>query len=475
MTIEQATKKVISVAENEEGYLEKASNSNLDSKTGNPGSANYTKYWRDVYPAFQGQAWCAAFVSWIFMTAFGLEYAKKLLKHWPYTYCPTMASLFTLNANPKVGDIVIFYRNGVFAHTGIVISVNGDQFTTIEGNTSGGSTIVSNGGGVYRKSYYNSALPGTKFCTPDYSIVSSVASSATSVSTSASTDTNIDDTTLTTIAKYINAEFGCASGSNYNCLLGVAQCMYDMWKNGGYGKSLSEVLKNNFTTPSSTYTKECLQAATDVFVNGKMRYSDKKILQFRSFSAYGDGNGNPDPIKCASLLAKYKYIGSDSISPSLGHLYFGECISSQSSSPNKSLNNSVKYNLKTKKECPVRTWAGKKYPECSFSPLPIGTTVQVCDEVKSSAGNDWYYVLYNDKYGFCYKNNFEARSLSNSSSYTVQVTAEALNVRSEPSVSGNIVNVITDKGIYTIIEENNGWGKLKSGLGWICLDYTQRT
>ena len=84
-----------------------------------------------------------------------------------------MASLFTLNSNPKRGDIVIFYRNGTFAHTGIVTSVSGDYFTTIEGNTSGGSSIIANGGGVCRKGYYNSKLPGTKFCTPDYSLIES--------------------------------------------------------------------------------------------------------------------------------------------------------------------------------------------------------------------------------------------------------------------------------------------------------------
>ena len=29
-------------------------------------------------------------------------------------------------------------------------------------------------------------------------------------------------------------------------------------------------------------------------------------------------------------------------------------------------------------------------------------------------------------------------------------------------------------GGYTIVEEQNGWGKLKSGIGWICLKYTER-
>lgn len=175
-----AIDKLIQIAKNEVGYLEKASNSQLDSKTANAGENNYTKYWRDIKPDYQGQPWCAAFVSWCMMKAFGLDTAKKLLKHWPYVYCPTMADLFTLNSNPKVGDIVIFYRNGTFTHTGIVIKVSGDRFWTVEGNTSGGSTIIANSGGVCQKSYYNSNLPGTKFCTPNYSLVKNTTSDSDS-------------------------------------------------------------------------------------------------------------------------------------------------------------------------------------------------------------------------------------------------------------------------------------------------------
>ena len=165
-----AINRVISIASGEIGYLEKSSNSQLDDKTANAGSNNYTKYWRDVYPAYQGQAWCAAFVSWIFMKAFDQATAAALIKHWPYVYCPTLAGLFTQYANPEVGDIVIFYRGGTFAHTGIVTAVNGDKFTTIEGNTSGASGVIANGGGVCAKSYFNSKLPGTKFCRIDWNV-----------------------------------------------------------------------------------------------------------------------------------------------------------------------------------------------------------------------------------------------------------------------------------------------------------------
>lgn len=171
MSRAEAVQKVIEIAAGEVGYLEKKSLANLDSKTGNPGAGNYTKYWRDIYPQFQGQPWCAAFVSWCMMKAFGLEAAKKLLGHWPYVYCPTLAAK-TTNKTPLPGSVVIFYRNGTFTHTGLVVGVNGQSIITVEGNTSGASGIVANGGGVCQKSYLLTSLSGmTKYYMPDYSIV----------------------------------------------------------------------------------------------------------------------------------------------------------------------------------------------------------------------------------------------------------------------------------------------------------------
>ena len=168
-----AIEKVINIALNEVGYLEKKSNSNLYDKTKNAGSSNYTKYWAEIKPDYQGQPWCACFVTWCFVKAFGKENTVKLLKHYPYVYVPTLTNLFKRNANPKVGDIVCFYHSGTFTHTGLVIGVNGDYFTTIEGNTSSESSIVANGGGVFKKGYYNSRLPGTKFISPNYDVIES--------------------------------------------------------------------------------------------------------------------------------------------------------------------------------------------------------------------------------------------------------------------------------------------------------------
>lgn len=58
--------------------------------------------------------------------------------------------------------------------------------------------------------------------------------------------------------------------------------------------------------------------------------------------------------------------------------------------------------------------------------------------------------------------------------YLVKVTATALNVRRGPGTNYGISTTIRDKGVYTIVQEQDGWGKLKSGAGWIKLSYTKK-
>ena len=58
--------------------------------------------------------------------------------------------------------------------------------------------------------------------------------------------------------------------------------------------------------------------------------------------------------------------------------------------------------------------------------------------------------------------------------YKVKITASKLNVRSSPNVNSTIVTQVKAGEVYTIIEEREGWGRLKSGAGWIALEYTKR-
>ena len=63
--------------------------------------------------------------------------------------------------------------------------------------------------------------------------------------------------------------------------------------------------------------------------------------------------------------------------------------------------------------------------------------------------------------------------------YLVKITADVLNIRSGPGIANSRVGSISDHGVYTIVAESSGkgatlWGKLKSGAGWISLDYTKK-
>ena len=53
--------------------------------------------------------------------------------------------------------------------------------------------------------------------------------------------------------------------------------------------------------------------------------------------------------------------------------------------------------------------------------------------------------------------------------FTVKVIIDDLNYRSEPSMSGAVKGQ-TGKGVFTITQVSDGWGKLKSGAGWIYLE-----
>lgn len=68
-------------------------------------------------------------------------------------------------------------------------------------------------------------------------------------------------------------------------------------------------------------------------------------------------------------------------------------------------------------------------------------------------------------------------------SYLVRVSIDNLNIRQSPTIHSAAVG-FTGKGTFTITEEATGivnaagdksrWGKLKSGRGWICLDYAEK-
>ena len=159
--------KLLSIARAEIGYLEKETNANLDSKTGNAGDENFTKYARDLHAAGyyqaskQGYEWCEMFNDWCHWIASGKDakLAQEVICQVGLygAGCIWSAKCYR-NAGrwfktPKVGDQAYFGKEGSEYHTGIVSKVTDSEVYIIEGNTSGASGVVSNGGGVCEKSY----------------------------------------------------------------------------------------------------------------------------------------------------------------------------------------------------------------------------------------------------------------------------------------------------------------------------------
>lgn len=390
LTKEQAINALIAVAKNEIGYLEKATNAQLDSKTANAGYNNYTKYWRDVYPAYQGQPWCACQISWDMMTAFGLETAKKLLRHWPYVYCPAMRNYFTLYANPQVGDIVIFWssKKKEFVHTGLVIKVQGDQFWTIEGNTSGASGVVANGGGICQKTYYNSQLPGTKFCRPDYSIVTSIKSgSSTNTSTTVTknwieygdrgNDVKILQTKLNKVGYNLEVDGIC--GNATVAAIKDFQEKYNLTVDGQAGKNtitkLDSVIAAKENKNFKAFVGACTTNSTPVY---------QKATGATALATY--------PILNRGNLVDVVGVSGSRYKIKIANAYTGYIDKNKITTPDK-LTTKYPHGVCTGNDVAVRKGAGKSYHKISGYPtLNKDNEVDILGSKKDSSGNVWKKV-----------------------------------------------------------------------------------
>ena len=89
---------------------------------------------------------------------------------------------------------------------------------------------------------------------------------------------------------------------------------------------------------------------------------------------------------------------------------------------------------------------------------------------KLKSGVGWINLAYTKRVS----NTTAASATVQMSNYLVKVTAYSLNVRKGPGASYDISGTVKKGEVFTITETQNGWGKLKSGAGWISLGYTQR-
>lgn len=216
--------RLIEVARNEVGYLEKATWNQLDDKTANAGDQNYVKYSRDLAQhqfynsSKKGVAWCDIFVDWCMCTAFGPDAAKKLLcqpsksagascRH-SMQYYKNKEQFH--DSDPRPGDQIFFWPTDrsdpeAVQHTALVVRVTSSRVYTIEGNTTSDAGVVYNGGCVAEKKYRLDFERIAGYGRPDYEHIDPDAGYGTD---SMNSEANMmDKTTATVIAE---------SGSNVN-------------------------------------------------------------------------------------------------------------------------------------------------------------------------------------------------------------------------------------------------------------------
>lgn len=104
---------------------------------------------------------------------------------------------------------------------------------------------------------------------------------------------------------------------------------------------------------------------------------------------------------------------------------------------------------------------------------------KVLDNAKACADKNPGYSVY-DEDGKAVYPVTQSAAPSSTVPYLVEVKITDLNIRKGAGTNYATTGKFTGKGVFTIVEEKSGqgsvkgWGKLKSGAGWISLDYTTK-
>lgn len=114
-----------------------------------------------------------------------------------------------------------------------------------------------------------------------------------------------------------------------------------------------------------------------------------------------------------------------------------------------------------------KTWKDVKSQKGAFNDLS--------NAKKCADQNNGYSVF--DENG---KAVYTSKATNSTSSFKVQISISDLNIRKGPGTNYAATGRFTGKGVFIIVETKQGtgsakgWGKLKSGAGWIALDYATR-
>ena len=435
--------RVIAVAVAEIGYKEKASNKDLDSKTANAGSKNYTKYARDFdqkYPKWyngkkNGFAWCDMFVEWCFLTAYGYENALRLLcqpEKSTGAGCKYSARFFKKKgqfhtSDPRQGDQIFFGSSmDDVPHTGLVEKVTKTKVYTIEGNTSNK---------VARREYALSSSKILGYGRPAYDAVIVEPQPATPAVIPSEPLAKADAERIIwdTLMAFIGNAYG------------VAGLMGNL-------KAESNLNPRNLQSNGNT----ALSMTDDEFTTAM----DAGIYYNFVHDGYGYGLAQWTYHSRKQALLNYAKAAGTSIGNLAMQLGF-LCKELESYSAV----------LKSLKGANGVRQASDVVLKQYERPANQGTAVQ---EKRASYGQKYY-----DKYAGTAATPTQPTSDADGS-FMVEIRITNLNIRIGPGINYGRTGAFTGKGTFEITEvasgegSKSGWGKLKSGEGWISLDYTTR-
>lgn len=584
---------LIKIAAAEIGYKEKASNSNLDDKTANVGSNNWTKYARDLHAAGyyngnkNGYAWCDVFVDWCFYQLAGKD-AKKAQEIECQTgdcgagciysarYYRNQNRFYT--SNPQPGDQIFFGSTGDEEHTGIVETVNGSTITTIEGNSSDQ---------VIRRTYSisNSRIVG--YGRPKFESSNTSETPVTPTIPSISVSFKVGDTVNFTGSLHYsssNAKSGskCKSGlaTITHIALGAAHPYHLVriangtsnvygWVNANdvQATTTSKEEKQMSNSPLVSYTKispnkssprnhaidtitihcvvgQCsVETLGNIFAptsreassnygigyDGKIgMYVEEKDRSWCSSNAANDNRAitievasdtsEPYAVNAKAYAALIdlvtdickrngikKLVWSTNKNERVNHLN-GCNMTVHRDYANKSCPGTYLYERHGDIAKQVNARLGAASDTTTPSTPSTPTKVKAGDVIKLKSGATYIsgqsipnWVINSTLYAREIRRNGDivfstlktgaitgvvspsqlvgstsSGSTTNTTKYLVKVTTDALNIRKGPGTNYLVTGCIRDRGVYTIVETSGNWGRLKSGAGWICLDYTSK-
>ena len=118
-----------------------------------------------------------------------------------------------------------------------------------------------------------------------------------------------------------------------------------------------------------------------------------------------------------------------------------------------------------------KTWSDSKSQKGAYTILA---------NAKACADKYPGYSVFDADGNAVYTSGEGALGITGDTSFKVQISVPDLNIRSGPGTNYAATGRFTGAGVFTITAvqsgqgSSNGWGKLKSGAGWIALDYAKR-